>query len=125
MAFGKKTDPDGKYIRKYVPELKAYPKELIYEPWKASLVDQQAYKCVIGCDYPSRIVVHEDVSKVNIGRMSAAYRRNRNMKTESNSEASTSSTIKSESKAGSKRKRPSAAETSEMNSLSKYFKKGL
>jgi cryptochrome len=37
IAFGKSTDPNGDYIRKYIPQLKLYPKEFIYEPWKAPL----------------------------------------------------------------------------------------
>jgi cryptochrome len=37
VAFGKKTDPDGKYIRKYVPVLKDFPQAYIYEPWTAPL----------------------------------------------------------------------------------------
>ena len=42
VAFGKKTDPLGNYIRKYVPKLAKFPKEYIYEPWKAPLSVQKA-----------------------------------------------------------------------------------
>ncbi|GBP64109.1 Cryptochrome-1 [Eumeta japonica] len=48
IAFGKKTDKDGLYIRKYVPELKKYPSEYIYEPWKAPLSVQKQANCIIG-----------------------------------------------------------------------------
>ncbi|KAK6434561.1 hypothetical protein LTR95_009260 [Oleoguttula sp. CCFEE 5521] len=41
VAFGKKWDPEGVYVRRYVPELKDMPKKYIYEPWKAPLVDQK------------------------------------------------------------------------------------
>ncbi|KAH8255322.1 hypothetical protein KR038_001107 [Drosophila bunnanda] len=81
VAFGKKTDPQGNYIRKYVPELAKYPKGCIYEPWKATLADQRAYGCVLGTDYPHRIVKHEVVHKENIKRMSAAYKVNREVRT--------------------------------------------
>lgn len=37
MAFGKKTDKDGEFIRKYVPILRKFPSQYIYEPWKAPL----------------------------------------------------------------------------------------
>ena len=30
VAFGKKTDPEGAYIRKYVPALAKYPKKFIF-----------------------------------------------------------------------------------------------
>ncbi|XP_073827020.1 (6-4)-photolyase [Musca autumnalis] len=81
VAFGKKTDPTGSYIRKYVPELAKYPAGAIYEPWKVSLADQRKYGCVIGTDYPHRIVNHDVVHKENIKRMSAAYKVNREVKT--------------------------------------------
>ncbi|KAH8412809.1 hypothetical protein KR009_005880 [Drosophila setifemur] len=81
VAFGKKTDPKGSYIRKYVPELAKYPAGSIYEPWKVSLADQRAYGCVLGTDYPHRIVKHEIVHKENIKRMSAAYKVNREVRT--------------------------------------------
>lgn len=73
VAFGKKTDPTGKYIRKYCPELKDYPTEFIFEPWKASAAEQKRYKCELGKDYPNRVVVHEEVLNINKGRMKRAY----------------------------------------------------
>lgn len=41
IAFGKKWDDDGEYIRRYVPELREIPKKYIYEPHKAPIADQQ------------------------------------------------------------------------------------
>jgi cryptochrome len=41
VAFGKKWDPEGNYIRKYVPELADMPKKYIYEPHKAPIADQK------------------------------------------------------------------------------------
>lgn len=41
VAFGKKWDPEGEYIRRYVPELKDVPKKFIYEPHKAPIQDQK------------------------------------------------------------------------------------
>lgn len=75
VAFGKKTDKNGDYIRKYVPELCSYPASLIYEPWKATVQQQKQYKCVIGQTYPHRVVIHEVVSKINMGKMAAAYKK--------------------------------------------------
>ena len=47
------TDPEGEYIKKYIPQLKNYPKKFIYEPWKAPKVSQKEWGCVIG-KQPSR-----------------------------------------------------------------------
>jgi len=81
VAFGKKTDPTGAYIRKYVPELAEYPAGIIYEPWKASVAVQREYGCVIGKDYPERIVIHETIHKENLQKMNAAYKVNRAVRT--------------------------------------------
>ncbi|KAK7791849.1 hypothetical protein R5R35_011052 [Gryllus longicercus] len=77
VAFGKKTDKTGDYIRKYVPQLRKFPPEYIYEPWNAPLSVQRQAQCIIGVDYPKRIVIHEDVYKKNIKRMSEAYKNNK------------------------------------------------
>ncbi|XP_037072142.1 LOW QUALITY PROTEIN: cryptochrome-2-like [Pollicipes pollicipes] len=75
VAFGKKTDPNGDYIKKYLPKLKKYPSQYIYEPWKAPLSVQRAAGCVIGTDYPAPIVDHDTVRPRNIEWMAAAYKK--------------------------------------------------
>lgn len=80
VAFGKKTDKEGLYIRKYVPELKKYPTAFIYEPWKAPKSIQNTAGCIIGEGYPHRIVDHEKIHKENMQKMSSAYRMNKEKK---------------------------------------------
>ena len=41
IAFPQKTDKEGAFVRRYVPELKDLPAKYIYEPWKAPLLDQK------------------------------------------------------------------------------------
>uniref|UniRef100_A0A2N9HIV0 Photolyase/cryptochrome alpha/beta domain-containing protein n=1 Tax=Fagus sylvatica TaxID=28930 RepID=A0A2N9HIV0_FAGSY len=53
ISFGKKYDPNGDYIRHFLPILKDMPKEYIYEPWTAPLSVQTKAKCIIGRDYPN------------------------------------------------------------------------
>jgi len=69
VAFGKKTDPNGDYIRKWLPQFKNYPKKYIFEPWKAPLNIQKSCGVVIGKDYPEPIVDHTTISKSNMERM--------------------------------------------------------
>uniref|UniRef100_A0A671P8C8 Photolyase/cryptochrome alpha/beta domain-containing protein n=1 Tax=Sinocyclocheilus anshuiensis TaxID=1608454 RepID=A0A671P8C8_9TELE len=71
IAFGKKTDKYGDYIKKYLPVLRKFPAEYIYEPWKAPLNIQERAGCIVGKDYPRPIVEHEVVHKNNIQRMKA------------------------------------------------------
>ncbi|KAK7491461.1 hypothetical protein BaRGS_00017290 [Batillaria attramentaria] len=73
IAFGKKTDKNGDYIKKYLPILRKFPAQYIYEPWKAPRSVQEAAGCVIGRDYPKPIVDHDTISKKNIKRMAEAY----------------------------------------------------
>jgi deoxyribodipyrimidine photo-lyase len=51
-------DPDGGYVRRYVPELRAVPDRYLREPWTMPLALQRAIGCVIGSDYPAPIVDH-------------------------------------------------------------------
>ena len=51
-------DPDGAYVRRYVPELRDVPDRHLAEPWTMPREVQRACGCVIGTDYPEPIVDH-------------------------------------------------------------------
>ncbi|XP_036379574.1 cryptochrome circadian regulator 5 [Megalops cyprinoides] len=87
IAFGKKTDKSGEYIKKYLPILKKFPAEYIYEPWKAPRSVQERAGCIVGKDYPRPIVDHEVVSKKNMQRMKMAYSKRSETFNESNGKA--------------------------------------
>jgi len=59
VAFGKKYDADGSFIRHYLPVLERLPKQYIYEPWKAPLEVQKKAGVIIGKDYPQPLVLHD------------------------------------------------------------------
>ncbi|GLD96102.1 hypothetical protein PINS_up004780 [Pythium insidiosum] len=56
--FIQSWDPQGRFIRKYIPELRKMPARYIFEPWKAPLSVQRSAGCLIGKDYPFPIVDH-------------------------------------------------------------------
>lgn len=73
VRFGRKADPNGDYIRRYLPVLKNFPTKYLHEPWTAPEKIQIATKCIIGKDYPLPMVNHQDVSRINLERMKQVY----------------------------------------------------
>jgi len=55
---GRRFDPDGAYVRRYLPELTSVPDDRLFEPWMMTTAEQRASGCRIGADYPAPIVDH-------------------------------------------------------------------
>jgi deoxyribodipyrimidine photo-lyase len=52
---GEDHDPDGEFIKKWVPELADVPKEFIHTPWKMTELDYASYD-IKAPDYPEPII---------------------------------------------------------------------
>lgn len=56
VTQGQKFDPDGVYIKKYVPELKDLTNKYLYSPWEAPDKVLQEAGVVLGKNYPKPII---------------------------------------------------------------------
>ncbi len=70
---GKDHDPDGAFIRRFVPELDSVPDKYIHEPWKLPAAERSAIR------YPEPVVDHQAAAraakeKVYAARRSDAFR---------------------------------------------------
>lgn len=61
-------DPDGVYVRRYVPELARVPDRYLAEPWTMPEDVQREAGCEIGSDYPAPIVDHREARERALDR---------------------------------------------------------
>lgn len=58
ITQGEKFDPQGDYIRRFVPELRKVPVEYLHQVWTMPAQIQQLSGCRLGIDYPFPVVDH-------------------------------------------------------------------
>ena len=58
VTQSQRFDPQGKFIRRYVPELARVPNAYLHAPWTLPPAQQQALGMTIGRDYPAPLVDH-------------------------------------------------------------------
>ena len=58
VTQSERFDPQGKFIRAYLPALKEVPDKFIHAPWLMPPLEQQSRGVVIGRDYPAPVVDH-------------------------------------------------------------------
>jgi deoxyribodipyrimidine photo-lyase len=74
ITQSEKFDADGKFIRRYVPELAAVANKYIHAPWQMGRLEQEAIGVVIGRDYPAPIVDHATARDATLARYAVVKR---------------------------------------------------
>ncbi len=59
VSQSKKFDPDGSFIRRYLPQLARLPNAALHAPWLAKPIELAAAGVVLGRDYPEPLVEHD------------------------------------------------------------------
>jgi deoxyribodipyrimidine photo-lyase len=59
VSQSRRFDPDGRFIRRYLPQLNALPSAALHAPWAARPVDLAGAGLVLGRDYPQPVVLHD------------------------------------------------------------------
>lgn len=65
-----KFDAEGKFIRKYLPQLSKLPNSALHEPWNAKPIDLESACVTLGLDYPYPIVNHAEAREKTLLRYS-------------------------------------------------------
>lgn len=68
VTQSEKFDPEGKFIKRYLPQLADFSAKEVHAPWLVPPLRQQAAGCVIGTDYPAPIVDHAQARERTLAR---------------------------------------------------------
>jgi deoxyribodipyrimidine photo-lyase len=63
VAQGRRHDPHGTYVRRWVPELAAVPDRWIHAPWEMPADVAATSGVRLGVDHPERIVDHAEARR--------------------------------------------------------------
>lgn len=68
VSQSEKFDPQGKFIRRYLPQLAGLSDKSIHAPWMANPLELQAAGVRLGDNYPSPIVLHDVARNSTLAR---------------------------------------------------------
>jgi deoxyribodipyrimidine photo-lyase len=71
VSQSQRFDPEGKFIRRYLPALARLPDKLIHAPWLARPLELAAAGIELGRDYPAPLVMHDEARERTLQRFSA------------------------------------------------------
>jgi deoxyribodipyrimidine photo-lyase len=75
VTQSQRFDPEGKFIRRYLPQLAGLPTPALHAPWTASPVELAAAGVRLGHDYPLPIVDHAEAREETLRRYAVVKQR--------------------------------------------------
>jgi len=70
ITQSEKFDSEGKFIKRYLPQLDKLSKKSIHAPWQAGHIELEAAGLTLGRDYPLPVVDHDEARKNTLVRYS-------------------------------------------------------
>ena len=70
VSQSEKFDPDGKFIRRYLPVLAQLPDKALHSPWLAKPFELVSAGVELGKNYPLPVVQHDEARNVTLARYS-------------------------------------------------------
>jgi deoxyribodipyrimidine photo-lyase len=74
LTQAQRFDPDGRFIRRYLPELSAVPDKFMHAPWRMNTDEQLACGVIIGRHTPSPLVEHAEARRRTLERYAVVKR---------------------------------------------------
>jgi len=68
VSQSEKFDPQGKFIRRYLPQLAALSAAAVHAPWECGALELQSAGVVLGTNYPAPLVAHDEARARTLAR---------------------------------------------------------
>jgi deoxyribodipyrimidine photo-lyase len=75
VTQSRRFDPQGRFIRRYLPQLARLDDAQIHAPWELGPIELEAAGVTLGIDYPRPIVDHAEAREKTLARYAAARKR--------------------------------------------------
>ena len=78
----KDHDPEGVFVKRWVPELASVPIEHLAQPWCMTSSEQVQYKVILGQEYPNPVVDMATALSLSRDRLFGPHKKLRQLKAE-------------------------------------------